>query len=191
MAVREWVPRPRPYGDARVGGTKEDSTLEAVYDRLIRDIYAYVYAKVGNRQEAEDLTSQVFVKAVQGLDLSRGFESARAWIFQAARTTVADHWRNVYQARVDSLDRLLTAGWAGPAEASAPEHDPSLEERVQALLAKLPQRYRDVLTYRFLLGYSVRETAQRMGLSEANAKVLQLRALRRAADLEQGSHNTG
>ena len=58
-------------------------------------------------------------------------------------------------------------------------------DRVQRLLRALPQRYREVLHCRFLLNLSIRETASRMGVTEANVKVLQFRALKRAADLEQ------
>jgi len=56
-------------------------------------------------------------------------------------------------------------------------------ERVKRILAALPEHFREVLTCRFLLNLSIRDTASRMGLTEANVKVLQHRALRRAADL--------
>jgi RNA polymerase sigma-70 factor (ECF subfamily) len=52
-------------------------------------------------------------------------------------------------------------------------------------LQALPPHYREVLTCRFLLNLSIRETALQLGLSEANVKVLQFRALKRAADLEE------
>jgi RNA polymerase sigma-70 factor (ECF subfamily) len=55
---------------------------------------------------------------------------------------------------------------------------------VQRLLQALPEHYREVLTCRFLLNLSIRETAQRLGLSEANVKVMQFRAVKRASDLE-------
>ena len=57
------------------------------------------------------------------------------------------------------------------------EHDVD----VSPILDGLPDNYRSVLEFRFLRGYSIRETAAAMGVSVANAKVLQLRALRRAA----------
>lgn len=186
MALREWAAT-GGGGDSPSRQTGGSATIEDLYDRLIHDLYRFVYAKVGNREEAEDLTSQVFVKAMQGADISRPFESLRAWVFQVARTTVADHWRVVYAAHVESLDRLLDLGWDGPAASRPALRGPDLEERVRALLARLPARYRDVLTYRFLLSYTVRETAERMGLSETNVKVLQLRALRRAAELERAA----
>ena len=59
----------------------------------------------------------------------------------------------------------------------------SATERVARLLGELPASHRDVLTCRFLLNLKIRETALRLGLSEANVKVTQLRALKRAAEL--------
>ena len=58
-------------------------------------------------------------------------------------------------------------------------------ERVHRILQALPEHYKEVLTCRFLLNLSIRDTANRMCLTEANVKVLQFRALKRAADLER------
>ena len=60
------------------------------------------------------------------------------------------------------------------------------EERAQRILALLPERYREVLTYRFLLNYSIRDTAAKMNLTEANVKVLQFRALKKAGHIDLG-----
>lgn len=106
------------------------------------------------------------------------------WLFQVARTTIADYWRVHYRVSVSSLDELLEAGWEGPAEADATLDGVRPEERVHRILQALPEHYREVLTCRFLLNLSIRDTAQKMGLTEANVKVLQFRALKRAADLE-------
>lgn len=184
MAVRRQLVGP----DKRhiVSQATDTPRLQQLYEENLAAIYRFVYSKVGNREEAEDLTSQVFIKAVRTLDQERGAQSIQSWLFQVARTTVADHWRKFYRLRVNSLDDLLEAGWEGPVDepATAPSSMP--EVRVHRLLTRLPDRYREVLSYRFLLNYSIRETADKMGLSEANVKVLQFRALKKAAALESG-----
>jgi RNA polymerase sigma-70 factor, ECF subfamily len=159
-------------------------TLETIYERHMRSIYRFVYSKVGNREEAEDLTSQVFVKAARGLDASRDALSAQGWLFQVARTTIADHWRAVYQLRANSLDDLLDAGMDFQANAGPSVNGGKADRRVERILARLPVRYRDVLTYRFLLNYSIKETAAALGISEANVKVIQFRALKKASALD-------
>lgn len=164
---------------------QQPASLQTIYERYLVPIYRFIYSKVGNREEAEDLTSQVFLKAVRALDQFREPSSIESWLFQVARTTIADHWRAFYQLPSRSLDDLLDAGWAGP-QADEPTEDVQTPSsvRVRHILAHLPERYRDVLTYRFLHNYSVKETAARMGLSEANVKVLQFRALKKASEVE-------
>lgn len=171
---------------------EEEKAMEATdvkdFQTLYRDnlglIYHYVLSKVGNRQEAEDLTSQIFLKAVRGLDLTCDPHRQRSWLVRVARTTLADYWRSSYRKAARSLDELLEAGWEGPFDEEAPLMKSRAAELVQGILEELPQREREVLTSRFLLNLSIRETARKMGLTEANTKVLQYRALKRAAHLE-------
>ncbi|HEY6542655.1 MAG TPA: sigma-70 family RNA polymerase sigma factor [Ktedonobacteraceae bacterium] len=159
--------------------------FQTFYQENIGPIYRFVYSKVGNREEAEDLTSQIFIKAVRGMDTERGSQSMQKWLFQVARTTIADYWRNYYRIPTSSLDELLDAGWEGPAEGEASVASNLPGERVKRLLQALPETHREVLNCRFLLNLSIRDTAIRLGLTEANVKVIQFRALKRAADLEQ------
>ena len=158
--------------------------FQTFYQENFGLIYHYVSGKVGNHQEAEDLTSQIFLKAVRGLDLKRDPLSMRTWLFRVARTTLADYWHMHYGGTIHSLDDLLEAGWEGPVDEGAARVKSSAAELVQEILQALPERDQEVLTFRFLLNLSVRETAIRMGLTEANTKVLQYRALKRAARLE-------
>ncbi|HEY7415851.1 MAG TPA: sigma-70 family RNA polymerase sigma factor, partial [Ktedonobacteraceae bacterium] len=149
-------------------------------------IYRYIYSKVGNREEAEDLTSQTFMKALRLFDTIHRPQSIQGWLFQVARTTIADYWRVRYRVVASSLDALLDAGWEGPIhEESNYQEQDNLGERVQRILALLPAHYREVLNCRFLLNLSLKETASQMGLTETNVKVLQFRALKRAAELKE------
>ena len=149
-------------------------------------IYGYVYSYVRTHQEAENLTSQIFLKAVRRLDPERSAHHCRAWLFRVARTSIVDYWRAHYRrAATYSLDDLLETGWEGPTvEEGSTLSNSAAEDRVQGILQSLPFRYREILTYRFLLHLSVRETAVSMDLTEANVKVIQFRALKRAAELD-------
>src|SRR5947209_11362614 len=97
-----------------------ESTDEEDFQRFYREnlglVYHYAYGKVGNRQEAEDLTSQIFLKVVRSLDLKRDPRSTRTWLLRVARTTIADYWRIQYRGPTRSLDELLEAGWEGPVD---------------------------------------------------------------------------
>jgi RNA polymerase sigma-70 factor (ECF subfamily) len=154
------------------------SSLERLYDAVGVQLYCYFYRQVGNREEAEDLTSEVFLKASRLLDCSRSQASQRAWLRRAAYTALADYWRRFYRTRTASLVDELPLRVLADDPVEAPR-----ATRLPALLARLPENYRRVLELRFLQGCSVRETAAALGLSPGNVKVLQYRAVQRAADL--------
>ena len=154
--------------------------FEQVYDEHVVGIYRFIYARVGNRPDAEDLTAQVFVRAVEQLDTEREPGQIAAWLYRVAHNTTADYWRAFYRLPLVGVDHVAP-GWE-PADAgpqAAPDDRPAI--RVQGLLGRLPDHYRRVLELRFMERLSVAETARAMGISSGNARVLQYRALRRAA----------
>lgn len=156
--------------------------FEQVYGEHVVGIYRFVYARVGNRPDAEDLTAQVFVRAVEQLDTARQPGQIAAWLYRVAQNAIADYWRAFYRLPVVGVDHVAP-GWE-PADEGAGRQPPSDERaslRVKAVLGTLPDRYRRVLELRFLQRMSVAETASAMGITSGNAKVLQYRALRKAA----------
>jgi RNA polymerase sigma-70 factor, ECF subfamily len=158
--------------------------FEQLYQENLDLIYRFMYSHVRNREAAEDLTSQVFLKATRSLDLKQSAHSGSAWLFRIAHTTVADYWRAHYRRVVThSVEVLVEEGWEGPSDADLPLVGSEAAERVEDILQALPERDREVLTCRFLLHLSVRQTALSMGVTETNVKVMQYRALRRAANL--------
>jgi RNA polymerase sigma-70 factor, ECF subfamily len=155
--------------------------FERVYDAHVVGIYRFIYARVGNHPDAEDLTAQVFVRAIEQLDTSRGPGQIAAWLYRVAHNATADYWRAFYRLPLVGVDHVAP-GWEPVDESGAVEEpDERAGVRVQALLRRLPDHYRRVLELRFLERLSVAETASAMGITSGNARVLQYRALRRAA----------
>jgi len=179
MPQQTMVPLHAVSGDAM-----DVQEFQPFYQEKFGLIYRYVYRKVGNREDAEDLTSEIFLKAVSALNQEFSPKSMHKWLFLIARTTVADYWRTHYREPSTSLDELLEDGWEGPAEEEPVAISKVPTDRVQRLLQALPEQYREVLSCRFLLNLSIKATALRMGLTVANVKVLQFRGLKRAATLE-------
>jgi RNA polymerase sigma-70 factor (ECF subfamily) len=163
--------------------------FQAFYEDNLVSVYRFVLKSLRNREEAEDLTSQIFLKALRFLDPERRAHSARSWLFQIAHTTIADYWRTYYRAPTSSLEVRLEVGWEGPTEEVLLGTNDLAAERVRNLLQALPERYREVLSCRFLLNLSIRETATTMGISEANVKTLQFRAIKRATNLANNITN--
>lgn len=160
----------------------QPTDVDALYRAHARPLYAFVYSKVGNRETAEDITSDVFMKALSHLDLAREEHSVVAWLYRVARNGIADYWRAGRGAAVIPFEEAYQAWQSAPLSPHAGQQR-ATARRARAVLASLPANYRAVLTYRLLEGASVAETAQLMGLSTANVKVLQHRALKRAAGL--------
>jgi len=158
--------------------------FQKFYQENLGLINRYVYSQVGNSEEAEDLTSQIFLHVVKSIDHERSRLSMKKWLYLIARSIIADYWRAHSRLPKSSLDAMLDAGWEGPAEVEMSASSSEAEERVERLLQALPEKYREVLKCRFLLKLSVKATALHMGVTEANVKVLQFRALKRAAKLE-------
>ena len=81
--------------------------FQALYEENLVSVYRFVFKSLRNREEAEDLTSQIFLKALRCLNPEHSAQSARSWLFKIAHTTIADYWRSHYRALISSLDCLL------------------------------------------------------------------------------------
>lgn len=164
-----------------------EQVLHAVYVASVERIYAFVLFKIGSHERAEDITSEVFIKAAQFLDVTQNEKARLSWLYQVARTTITDYWRVYYKQPASSLEQLEAAGqfqFADEALLLSSEQGEELSataKRLNAVLGQLPAKYRRVLELRFLYGYSLKETAEAMGLTQGNVKVLQHRALSKAA----------
>jgi RNA polymerase sigma factor (sigma-70 family) len=150
---------------------------EAIYRDNATWVYRTMFARVGNQADAEDLTAEVFLAALRPLRVSASMAEVRAYLRATARTVLAAHWRATMGREITSIDDDIAA---------APDSEESIStapERARAVLTALPDNYRRILELRFLQGRSIRDSATEMGVSVANAKVLQHRALQLAAQV--------
>ena len=137
-------------------------------------VYAFIYARVGNRADAEDLTQQVAMKAIPRLRQGSPASAIRGYLFATARSVLGGFWSTRLGLSESELhDDLAMATPVPYSEESA--------ERARRILAELSDNYRRVLELRFLHGYSLKEVAAEMRSTVGAVKVMQLRALRAAA----------
>jgi RNA polymerase sigma-70 factor (ECF subfamily) len=141
-------------------------------------VYAFIYARVGNRADAEDLTQQVALKAIPRLRQGAPASAIRGYLFATARSVLGGFWSTRLGLSEAELheDLLLATPQVAPNEERA--------DTVQRILAQLSDNYRRVLELRFLHGYSLKEVAAEMNSTVGAVKVMQLRALRAAAKVE-------
>jgi RNA polymerase sigma-70 factor (ECF subfamily) len=154
--------------------------LVDAYEKYAVQIYRFAYRRLGNRDDAQDVTAQVFFKATRSFDPSFDEDARRAWLYRAARTAIVDVWRSYGEIPAVPLDWYTEE--ATPSERGTGD----AADRVERVLAQLNPVQRKVLELRFLGGRSLQETARELGMTEGNVKVIQHRALRRAAELDGG-----
>jgi RNA polymerase sigma factor (sigma-70 family) len=166
---------PRPLRVVSGGGYPN---WEAVYQDNATWVYRTIFARVGNRADAEDLTAEVFLAALRPLRLTASVGEIRSYLRATARTVLAAHWRETLGREITSIDDIEQPPESEEAISTAPQ-------RVAEVLERLPDNYRRVLELRFLQGRSIKESAVELGVSIANVKVLQHRALRLAAQVNE------
>jgi len=173
---------PGPPGDEvaaeRAGDVLELPAASRATDIALDElelVYAFIYARVGNRADAEDLTQQVAMKAIPRLRQGAPASAIRGYLFATARSVLGGFW----STRLGLSEAELREDLAMAIPAGPPSAEP--EERARRILAALSDNYRRVLELRFLHGYSLKEVAAEMRSTVGAVKVMQLRALRAAA----------
>jgi RNA polymerase sigma factor (sigma-70 family) len=165
---------------------RRDAQLEAIFRTHFADLYRYIYRQVHHAVIAEDLTSAVFLKALRWLQQDRSQESVKGWLYATARSIIADYWHEHTQIHLLPLEAVEEMPMLSD---ESDEQMRPLQTRIQRLLDGLTSRERDILTLRYFQGFSAAEIGQVLGLSANHVRVLQLRALRRAALLEAEERN--
>jgi RNA polymerase sigma-70 factor, ECF subfamily len=176
-------PDPGPPRDEGVAAEESADVLELPAASRATDIaldelelvYAFLYARVGNRADAEDLTQQVAMKAIPRLRQGAPASAIRGYLFATARSVLGAFWSTrLGLSEAELHEDLAMAIPPGPPSTES-------EERARMILTGLPDNYRRVLELRFLHGYSLKEVAAEMRSTVGAVKVMQLRALRAAA----------
>lgn len=148
-----------------------------LYEFYIDKVYTYIYNRVGNTQDAEDLTARTFYRALSRLDSyeDRGFPFS-AWLFRIAHNLVANWHRDRSKRKFLSLDRI----WSHSGEDELPESKIEQEEKHDALwnaINRLPDDRRNLLIYKFSSRLSNVEIGELMNKSESAIKSLYFRTL--------------
>jgi RNA polymerase sigma-70 factor (ECF subfamily) len=154
-----------------------------LYELHFERIYAFIFRRVSDRQTAEDLTSDVFHKALANLPSyeDRGAPFA-GWLFRIAANAVADQFKRTA--------REIALSSEEPPQPSVQPDLEAIEDRARLfrLVKKLPEDQRGVIVQRFVEQKSIREIAQELKRSEGAVKQLQFRALQSLRAQMEGGH---
>ncbi|MBB4686610.1 sigma-70 family RNA polymerase sigma factor [Amycolatopsis jiangsuensis] len=169
----------------------DSSAFGQLYDRYVDVVYRYTLFRLGDRDLAEDVTSETFLRALRRItSVSYQGRDVGAWFVTIARNLILDHVKSS-RFRLEVVTDEVTepgrpAAAVGPAAQAGPEQQAIAgATRVELLrcVAELGEDQRECIVLRFLQGLSVAETARVMDRNEGAIKALQHRAVRRLAQL--------
>jgi len=146
-----------------------------IYDRYIERIYRFIFFKVSNQSDAEDIASETFLKVWQYIKEGQPVKNLNALLYSVARNLVIDHYR--LQVKKREYEEPLIAdikNISGIAEMIDFKTD---EGKILKALKSLKDEYGEVIILRFFDDLSVGETAKIIGKSQNNTRVLAHRAL--------------
>lgn len=182
---KQWIER------AKAG---EEPAISHLYQTHKEKLYKFIVFRVGSQADAEDLFQEVILAAFDSLPHFRGEVPFLHWCYQIARNKVAYFWRKKSQNFTTELHEESVGfeeEWVNAPDPDEEAHAETLlndeinkiREKIGKVMASLPENYRTVLQLRFFEGLTMPAIAEKMEITLSNAKVLQHRALKKAAVL--------
>lgn len=154
----------------------DSNGVEALYRKYVDAIYRFCLRETNHDvAEAEDLTSEIFIEMAKSIRSFKGKSSFKNWLYAIAKNRIR-HWiRRKKAVKVTSLfDTIIDTPLL-----IDPEKQQEVEKKIYKLLGKLNPRERELITLRYLRGYSLNEVAAKLGISVVNAKVISFRTIRK------------
>jgi RNA polymerase sigma-70 factor (ECF subfamily) len=154
---------------------RDQEAFARLYEEHFDRIYRYVVLRIGDKMEAEDVTQQVFLKALQSISSFKwkGVPFA-AWLFRIAHNQVVDYLRKKGKRTAVPLDESLVSGDSNPQQMA--ERSLDIEQLILAT-GRLTEAQREVISLRFAGGLPIAQVAKIMGKSQGAVKALQHSAI--------------
>lgn len=161
--------------------SRDKESYGDLYLRYQKEIFRYIYYRVAETFEAEDLTEEVFIKAWEALPrMQAEGMNFRAWLYRIAHNIVIDRHRT-HRDSVSLNQAVKLSGLNDQPEEAFQQN--ALANDIARTIARLEPDFQDVILYRFILGFSHAETAEIMGMSIVYIRVLQYRALKKMKEI--------
>lgn len=152
-----------------------DEFIEELCSSTWKEIYGFIYYKVQNKEEAEDITQETYAKALPYLQNGKvSMEKSRGFLKTIALNIIRDNWRK--KQRQGVIMNLDDVEYEQTGEDDFTDVY-AIREWTEYALKTLNEKQRTIIELRILKGYSVAETAKHMNKSEGNIRVIQYRAL--------------
>jgi RNA polymerase sigma-70 factor, ECF subfamily len=160
----------------------DEQAFGELYNAYVHDIYRYIFYRVGNSETAQDLTAEVFLRAIEGLVRYQDRQvPLLAWLYRIAHARVVDHYRHTQ--RVGQEDDIETVDLTADSDLDSDLMLTYHQQKIREAIYKLPSEQQQVIVLRFIEGYNIQDTASVLGKSPGAVKMIQRRALQ-AMNLE-------
>jgi RNA polymerase sigma-70 factor (ECF subfamily) len=171
-----------PAADATAIAARSLDAFSEKYRAYFPRVFAYVYARVGNTHQTEDIVADVFERAYAKADSLRSADAFSTWLFTIARNAIVSQGRK--SARETIVDPEVMRE-ISPSSASVESELLQQEElnTVARIVRQFPQREQDIISLKFDAELSNPQIAEIMGLSEPNVRVIIFRTLRKLREL--------
>ncbi len=148
---------PEPDSTDMIQAARQDpKAFGGLYQHYVRQVFRYIYSRIGNMQEAEDLTAQTFLAAFESLDRLRQDGHFVSWLFSIARNKVTDHYRR--KNRSASFDEVPDIAAQDDPLSGVIQSEQTAD--LSRLIHNLPEAERELLRLRFLADMSYPEVAR-------------------------------
>lgn len=178
------------HNQLAVRAKTDEAAFTQLYHLYIKEIYGFVFRRVGHRETAEDLVSDIFHKMLAHLpNYNPNKAGFRTWLYRIANTMLIDHYRvhhNPNRPGLVHLDEEREEDAAEPALDHGPQKEISLA--VRQSVATLPPRDRQIVEMRYFEGFSNQEIAEILDLSANHVGVLLYRSLQQLKQRLSGAN---
>jgi RNA polymerase sigma-70 factor (ECF subfamily) len=162
---------------------RDPASFAELYSAYLDRIYKYIYYKVGNAQDAEDLCEQVFMKAWEAVErFTWHGHPFSSWLYKLAHNLVVDYYRT--RRDTTPLNSIVSTP-SEPADPHNPFHRTLDAAELASAITRLTSEQRQVICLKFIEGYENAEIAAMMGKKESAIRALQYRALHGLLDILQ------
>jgi RNA polymerase sigma-70 factor (ECF subfamily) len=162
-------------------GESNESALSDLYEEYYDKISRYAYLRIGNKEEAEDIAGEVFLKALKSLKSykERGVPM-QAWLFRIAHNLVVDYYRRMQKHRTIPIENVQIESGVNPAVKA--EENAELAQ-VQKAMEQLTQEQKEVLRLRFFSELTSKETGQVLHKSDGAVREMQRAAIEKLRNI--------
>jgi RNA polymerase sigma-70 factor, ECF subfamily len=165
----------------RTGGERMDTVFEDLYKKYHQDLFNFLFYMVKNREQAEDLVQEVYIKVLRSYKNFEGKSSEKTWLFSIAKHVAIDFFRKQKSWRKRIVEKFDWGTRQLQDPTPLPEEIAIQNEEIQLMyrcLDKCTIDQRLVIVLRFIQSLSIAETAEALGWTESKVKTTQHRALK-------------